>query len=435
MKRLHSVIYTFVLLASSFAVIFYIESGNEDSTLVGLIYSALFLIYCFHIYIFLERNFFNPAFLFVFSTAIFLFSRPFLYFFIGMEPIVATEPEPLFVLRATAMIGVIFSMVFLVFFSVTLDKLVTSVVGYDFRMQNFQWIAKVTLLISILAGFTFLYKSYLVSLNLGNLSYFENTNAKENYSHIWLFSICKLGFIFYSFLKGSYSSFRLSSLCLFFFSCGFFLIGLRGFPVLFLFLFLTFHSIRNSINLWKIFIIGLILCVVSALVLEFRLGFEVYDNFWEMLLLPLYQQGASFESVYGSVNFIVEVKRCINYLDFFFSQDVYFGNCVDRSQGIFFESGGGFGSSFFSEVYYLSGFGLGSICILGVALKFLSDAYDRAKRKTMDSRFNYLIIMACVPNVVYIARSSHSDATGKFVVVLSLCFIIILFIRKINAKV
>mgnify|MGYP000258702883 CR=1 FL=1 len=136
--------------------------------------------------------------------------------------------------------------------------------------------------------------------------------------------------------------------------------------------------------------------------------------------------------VFGAVNFRDGVLSCIDFLDYFLGAE--FGVCVDRARGVFFEEGGGFGSSLFAEIYYLGVWGVLLISIsFGFSLSLLQSAYLNLRCSKLKDINAGILVFFLTPNLVYFARSSALDFIGKFVEVLMM-MMILLIIKRVMIK-
>ena len=230
------------------------------------------------------------------------------------------------------------------------------------------------------------------------------------------------------------------SLLLFVGSIGFIMIGLRGYTIAYFFLFLYFFTEKKKVNFLWLTIIAVLILYISAFVLEYRLGFSVFNNKFEMLYMPIYQQGASFEVVFGAVNFFEQLKQCISFESFVSGAD--FGACVDKVRGVPFDDGG-FASSFFAEAYY---FGLAVYVLLfafmGIAVRYLD--YLSFNRKSHVNRVMLaeggnnakigFLLFCLIPNLVYFARSGVVDFPLKFFSTSSLLIIYCLFTSNFSKE-
>lgn len=276
----------------------------------------------------------------------------------------------------------------------------------------------------VILGSYFLFKSWIASRSLQTLDYFTAISDPNYFSHIKFFFAAKLLGIAWLAAAPGRDKFRVGALLMLLFSCGFLLIGLRGYFISYLFLYLYFYNEKREIKLIPIVVGVLCLLYGSSVILEYRLGFSVYNNPVEMLAKPLFQQGATFEVVFGSVSFPEKVSNCIPLVDYFMKTKP-FGNCVDLARAVPFAEGG-FASSFFAEAYY---FGLVFLILIslavGVALKFI-DALLKIRVDSKFSRASFgagLILFLVIPNLIYFGRGSAFDFIFK-VAVSTLIFVI-----------
>jgi hypothetical protein len=273
-------------------------------------------------------------------------------------------------------------------------------------------IMNLSFLLSFALGFCFLYKSIQNFHLLGNSSNYFNFMGTLNTSYFRFFFFAKYCLIVYLFFSKSKDSLFFASLSLFIYSIGFILIGLRGYTIAYLFLFLIALNIKFRIKLIYIVIAAVLLLLISAEMLSYRLGFNVFENMslLDTVIKTITQQGASFEVVFGSVNFMNEINNCIGYTDYFMGKP--FGDCVDISRGVNFAEGG-FASSFYAELYYFLPYGIIILPMFAFFLCFLQFCYVKIVNVGVNVVKEKLFIFLLVPNVVYFGRSSLFDFTYK----------------------
>lgn len=281
----------------------------------------------------------------------------------------------------------------------------------------------------MLFGLFFIFQSWNASISLQVVDYFAALNDPSFHSHIKYFFIAKFFGLIWLALTPSKNNFKICSAFMLLFSIGFLLIGLRGYFISYLFLFLYFYNEVHTIKLSFVILGSLLLLYGTSFILEYRLGFVVFENTFEMLSKPLYQQGATFEVIFGSISFPEEVANCISKFDYF-SGKIPFGNCVDSARSVPFEEGG-FASSFFAEAYYLGIFPLIIISsFIGIFVKYL-DSLSKLRIGCTTYEFAFgagLILFLVIPNLVYFARSSAFDFILKFIT--SLLLFLLLYKRK-----
>lgn len=194
-------------------------------------------------------------------------------------------------------------------------------------------------------------------------------------------------------------------------SVGYLMRGARGYAIMYIFLWLLFFSLKRKIKLLPLVALGVALIVMANFILSYRLKGSVASGFGSILLSTLHSQGASVESVFGSVVFHDTIAKEFSFLELFTRND--YGIVVDRVRGTGFERGG-FGSSFFGEIY-LGGIAL-SFCFLtiaGICIGFLESAYNYIVKSKKASFYANLLLFMTVPNLVYLGRSSIKDFVMK----------------------
>lgn len=374
---------------------------------------------------------FSPSFLLVLSIFIFIWMRPFLSLFFDVTLVEAGYyPKEENLLITTGYIGFVISLIILsytLFFNYTHRISTFYIQKYNYKFtinKSFNFL----FYIAILLGFLFLFHSINKMSLLGSLSYFEITATNNFYEHLFFFFLSKQLIILYLLLESNKKkNFIFISLIIFIFSIGFMLIGLRGYTIAYMFTLLFFINLQYRINFAYLIIIGISLIYVAALVIEFRLGFKLYDSFMDIVLKTFLSQGASFEVVYGSVTYQTELKECISYLDYF-NKIIPFGDCVDKVRGVNFSGGGGFASAFFAEILYFSYFGVIIFTFLiGLIVAILDRLYlIIINEKNQEKKyFIYLLFFLILPNLVYLGRSSAFDLISKFIVSSLLIFLFI----------
>ena len=391
----------------------------------------------FVIFDILERNFLDPMFLFCFSTTIFVLSRPILYIVLDKKPIEATGYTILGLLNATSAVILIYSIVFVFIFSFSCSKKITNLFNYNIKLNGFNIVSVCFFIFAAFCSVKFLYESYSAAQKIGAASYFDLASNGDFYHHIIYFSILKMVAIFAALILGTKKCYTYTSFFIFISSIGFILIGLRGYPVSFLFSFLVILSLSRKIPISSLVIIGLLTILMAGMVLEYRIGYQIFDSKLELVFMPIFQQGATFEAVYGAVNNIDALRECVSFFDFYFS-GVNFGSCIDSARGVYFSEGGGFASSFFAEVWYLGWIGVVTYSLgLAIALSLVSKVYKSILNKDQEfsERFGIFLLITSIPNIVYIGRSSSYDAILKVFLVVIILVILSLFIKKLSRSV
>lgn len=412
--------------------------------LVGFFHELIFvyiLLITFLLILFgLKQGKFSPSFLFILSIFIFIWARPFLSLFSDIELVEAgnfVHEDNL--INTIAYIGLVVSLIILSYY-ISLNFVKKICYFYEnnsrYEIMILNQYFKYLFYISILLGMFFLYLSYEKMSLLGTLSYFEVTSENNFYTHLFYFFLAKqLMIIYLLFNSDKNKDFILISFLLFVFSIGFILIGLRGYTIAYMFSFLFFINLKYRINFLFFFLIAIILIYIAAIVIEFRLGFQIYDSFWDIIKMTFFSQGASFEVVYGSVTYQEELKECISYTDYFKGKPL--GDCIDQVRGVNFAEGGGFASAFFAEILYFTYFGvlIFSFCI-GFIIALLDQLFIKLKRTNNNEKvyYIYLLFFLILPNLVYLGRSSAFDLIFKFIVS-SIIILIVINLGKIYKKI
>ncbi|HGS4779584.1 TPA: O-antigen polymerase [Vibrio cholerae] len=365
------------------------------------------------IVIFRESNrIINPLSCFFISTLVFILSRPLLSLFIDGDIISVgnsiTNANVVFTL-CFVMITILFIINFSKSLRVPSFYILHSMP--DFKYYNVG-IARCSVFFACAFSLFFLYCSYGNYIILkGGISYFDFID-NINTEYFKYFFISKYFLIVYMILSKNNKSFLVSSFILFLASLGFILIGLRGYTIAYCFLFLIVFDMYYRITLKGLIFLAMLLVFISSYALSFRLGYNVFegDNPLTIIIKTLFQQGASFEVVFGATSFSEDIKKCINYVDYLGGED--FGHCVDVSRGVVFEQGG-FASSFFAELFYFLPFSPFIILLFSFFLALVQSCHGLYKDTNFSCKKSMLMIFFLTPNLVYFARSSVFDFIEK----------------------
>jgi hypothetical protein len=277
----------------------------------------------------------------------------------------------------------------------------------------------------IVFGVYFLYASIRASEKLIQADYFAVLEDPSFHEHIKYFFWAKFACLLYLSLSPKQDNFLKMSFLLLVFSVGFLLIGLRGYFISYLFLYLYFYNERNSLGLIRTIFGALLILFGASYVLEYRLGFSIFENYTDMLTKPLYQQGATFEVVFGAVNFHHDISQCISIVEFFIGPQT-FGGCVDSTRGIQWKQGG-FASSFIAEAYFFGPILFAVLSLfLGAGVK-LCDELSAIRTNQSFKSISYpkafgcgFILFLVIPNLVYFGRSSVFDFLIKLITIIFL---------------
>jgi hypothetical protein len=370
----------------------------------------------------MDKAIVSPAGFFILSVSIFIMSRPFIYVFFDVDIVqVGRLISDVNITKTLCIIAFGLNAFLISFlcdynFSAVDSLLFKSTPSINNHIINVMFMSA-----SLLMAY-FLYQSYLAAQTMAGSDYFSVAGDASFSKHIKWFFLSKLVVLSLLILSSSGKqdfTFK-CSLLLFIGSIGFILIGLRGYTIAYFFLFLYFFAEKRKVNFFWLTFIALLILYISAFVLEYRLGFSVFNNNFEMLYMPIYQQGASFEVVFGAVNFLDKLNQCISFESFISGAD--FGACVDKVRGVPFDDGG-FASSFFAEAYYLGVVVyLLFFTFMGTAVRYLD--YLSFKRKLYVKRVMVagesnnakvgFLLFCLIPNLVYFARSGVMDFPLKF---------------------
>jgi len=383
-----------------------------------------------------ERGLLSFANIFIFSASLFLLSRPIMAIVLQRPIVEAGYPgQANDISLSIAYILIIIQLVILsygIFYPKMsrLGGILSGSFGYRSR-----FLSAILFFIGSILGFIFLRESYVVSKAMLSADDY-NQFSKDHWDHFKYFFMAKYFLVCSIIFQASTRRIIFLSVFLFLFSVGFILIGLRGYTFVYLALLFYFYFIFKEVKFGLVLLAFFAAPIVAGAVLEYRLGFPIYDSILEKFFLFFYQQGASFEVVYGATAYWSTVLDCIGYQQYLLGE-YSFGRCVDESRGVAFVYGG-YGTSYFAEVIYFPT--LGFLCI--VLTGFLLAVFDRVRELLLRSNAGAreggvekpaFVLFLVVPNIVYIARSDLFDFVWKGVLVLTLVFIasgLVAFIRK-----
>jgi len=381
-----------------------------------------------------KGDYLSPKSLFLISSVIFILIRPMLSV-VGDFEIITVGKNINIIPIIKAVISVIVIVNFIAFSTVFSTSKVDLYYRFIPKINMFnKYFELLFLLLAFILSFYFLFMSYKGMLKLvSGINYFQFTESGA-YNHLKFFFYAKFCFLLSYLFSQRRVGIVFITACCFIVSIGFIIIGLRGYTIAYLFLFLAVLNLKYKIKMFPLVLIASCVLMISSIVLNFRLGFDVTTSYLDMLLSPFHQQGASFEVVFGAVNFKDELINCISFMDYFLKAN--FGACVDQVRGVNFAEGGGFASSYFAEVYYLGVLPTLLISfVFGIALSFLSSAYTRLRVNLTSDKLSGVIVFFIVPNLVYFARSSAFDFVFKTVQVLILVLLILFFKRLLSKNV
>lgn len=268
----------------------------------------------------------------------------------------------------------------------------------------------------VFLGIVFLLKSADAAAMMSGVDYFTVVSDPEFHKHLFYFFLAKNLGLLWVFVTRSAGAVKLYAGLLLSFSIGFLLIGLRGYFMAYLFIYLYLHYEKRKINILMLASLAIAILYISSLVLEYRLGYEIFDDKVSMFTSPFYQQGATFEVIFGSVSFPEKLSQCIS-LEEYILGEKRFGDCVDFVRGVPFVEGG-FASSILAEAYY---FGLVPFLIISVIVGFAVALLNKLSDISVNSNNAFiakLVILATLPNLVYIGRSGAFDFIVKLLAML-----------------
>ncbi|MBC3303294.1 hypothetical protein H0Z09_19385 [Pseudomonas sp. SWRI18] len=279
----------------------------------------------------------------------------------------------------------------------------------------------VIIFLGLSSGVFFLVKSFIVAQKYIGGNYFEALENPEFHAHIFTFFIAKNLLLLWGILGKHSNRLMIISIIWMVFSIGFLFIGLRGYFFVYLFLFIFVYGLEKRISYGFLILLGVGSLFFANILLEYRLGFQVSTGVLEKISQTLHGQGASFEVLYGAVNFSNELERCLN------STTREFGVCVDQVRYINFASGG-FSTSFFAEAYYRGWVFYMFWCLLfGCFVRILDGIvfiYKEGQLAYKNQGFAIFLILSVLPTLVYFSRSDMYGVSMKFLQVGMVVFVL-----------
>ncbi|MCR8913715.1 O-antigen polysaccharide polymerase Wzy [Marinobacter panjinensis] len=376
----------------------------------------------------------SPVIFFLLSVFIFIVARPFIYPFFEFEMVEAGHSGSLsdhvYALYVFLAYFSLMSMFFVLLSSPSFYSLHhILLVDRSCSFHNI-WISSLCLGLSLLFFGYFLFVSIRSYDIISNGNYLEIAGSSSILGHIKYFFYGKWFSILYIFSSRHKKRFFWASLILFVASFGFLFVGLRGYFVAYFFLFLYFYNVWYSLSLKSLLVLAISLVFLSSKVIEYRLGYDLYDSLSDVVIRTFHQQGATFEVLYGVVQFPDKVSACVEQYGYL-SQDTDFGRCVDRSRGVLWEYGG-FATSFFAELHYFNYFIALFLTFVFVyfvkVIDFISYYYSEYGFN-LGSVISGFLLFSVIPNLVYFARSDAIDFILKFSFSLLVSFLFFILFR------
>lgn len=379
--------------------------------------------------IFRKKNYLKPSSLFAISILIFIWDRVLISVFFPRQIVLAgTNINNYNLFYTIIVIGVGISCSIITMYLIENEWKQFQFL-YSKQNTSFpKWLNSVIVIICVFFGIIFLKDSYSKIELIKSLGYLEIVGTDLLSNGIKYFRYVKIIILLWIFFGKDKNRFLYASIILLVSGIGFLMIGLRGYAISYFFLFLYFYNLNQNIKFWKLFLTAFGLLFVANKILEFRMGYNVTEGFFNVFLDTLSQQGASVEVVFGSVAFRKELLRELPIVEYLSGVD--FGVFVDRVRNVGFEKGG-FATSFYAEAYYL-----GIIpyiilsCLLGLIINILDNIEERVK-KNSENQYAKILLFLIIPNLVYFARSEVFNLTNKILVSL---FIIIILKDAIGKK-
>lgn len=424
----------FIFMVSVFyANASYAFTGENSSDLVLFLFFFSVLSLIFHASSFDKRPL-SPVIFFLLSVFIFIVVRSFMYPFFELEMVEAGYSGSLSDhIQALYVFLAYFSLMAMFFVLLSSPSFYSphhiSLVDKSCSFHN-SWISSLCLGLSLFFFGYFLFVSIRSYEVISNSNYLEIAGSSSILGHIKYFFYGKWFSVLYIFSSSHQKRFFWASLILFVASFGFLFVGLRGYFVAYFFLFLYFYNVWYSLSLKSLLILAISLIFLSSKVIEYRLGYDLYDSLSDVVIRTFYQQGATFEVLYGVVQFPDKVSACVEQYGYL-SQDTDFGRCVDRSRGVFWEYGG-FATSFFAELHY---FNYLIAFILTFVFVYFVKVVDFISHYYSEHGFNFgsvisgFLLFSIIPNLVYFARSDAIDFILKFSISLLVSFLFFILFR------
>ncbi|WP_312491803.1 hypothetical protein [Pseudomonas cremoris] len=291
-------------------------------------------------------------------------------------------------------------------------------------------VSAIFIFLALCSGILFLAKSFALAQKYMVGDYFAALENPEFHAHIFIFFIAKNLLLLWG-LFGRYPGrLLIISFIWVFFALGFLMIGLRGYFFAYLFLFIFVYGLERRVNYFFLVGPGIGSLIFANIMLEYRLGFQVANGLIAKISQTLHGQGASFEVLYGAVNFDSAVNDCLS------STTQSFGICVDQARSINFVSGG-FSTSFFAEAYYQGWLFYIFWCLLFGGLVRTLDGVVALYKENGSVPGNrggvVFVVLSVLPNLVYFSRSNMHEFLMKFLqvaIVLVIMGIVLVHVKR-----
>lgn len=376
-----------------------------------------------------KDNLLRPMSYLIISFVIFLWARPLLSTFKEINIISAgngiTSKN---IVNTTVFLGITQSLIIII--SILFSPIYEKVISAINKERKFKFDKDIEIAIFIIAAFfllIFLGDSVLkipVILENSYLAISENI-LLDGYIY---FRIGKLVILAWVIFGVKENRFEIATTLLLVASLGYLIRGARGYFISYFFLWLLFYAKNRKIRIIPLFLMALGLILLANFILFYRMGWTNSFGVYDTVVSTLYSQGASIEPVFGSMHFTNEIGEIFPKAELLFRYD--FGNFIDKARGVAFESGG-FGDSFFAELYFL-GFPFATIFLAGISfcVGLLEKSYFEAKkREEFKNNFNLMLFMT-IPNLIYFARGDIKDFIFKTLISYIFIFVLVNIKKK-----
>ena len=209
-------------------------------------------------------------------------------------------------------------------------------------------------------------------------------------------------------------------------SCGYLMRGARGYTICYFFLWLLLFTKKHKIKIINLALIGIGLIVLANWIAEYRMGYSLANGLGDIIIKTLHSQGASIEPVFGAVNFKKEILEIFPQNELLFRDD--FGLFIDDARGVHFESGG-FGTSFFAELYVMGLSGSIFALLMAIGVGILEHAYVVATQSNKLSYYYELMIFLTCSNLIYFARANIRNFVFRIFIACIIAAVMIFFAR------
>lgn len=361
-------------------------------------------------------NFIRPMSYFILSFMVFVWARALLGLFWGMNVISAGYGiNQLNIQKTVLFLGI--SMCFMVAVALLIESTLGQAKKYfltDERVTVNSAFSLCAVGIAVTLFLIFEWDSVSKISMIQDYSYLDISESVmlEGYNY---FRIGKYLLILWVLFGKNVNRVNIASGILLIASIGYLMRGARGYAICYFFTWLLFFAQKHRIKFINLIIIGIGLVVLANSIIEYRLGYSLASGLFDIIIKTLHSQGASIEPVFGVVSFREKIMDIFPYNELLVRND--FGQFIDTARGVNFASGG-FGTSFFAEVYFVGLGGMIFLIFMGVCLGIAEHAYNMSVKFPNRANYYKIFLFLVCNNIIYFARSNIRNCISRTLIAL-----------------